>query len=51
MEPSQVKESKQKREQMAKETWIRNVMRVYPEKTLEEVSAAHDRIYNSIKKA
>jgi lauroyl/myristoyl acyltransferase len=34
-----------KRNQMKRETWIKNVQKVYPEMTLEEIEKLHDKIF------
>lgn len=33
------------RHKMKRDTWIRNVMKIYPEKTREETEALHDKIF------
>lgn len=40
------KTAEQKRANMARETWIKNVMRIYPNKTREETEKLHDSIFN-----
>lgn len=37
-----------KREEMNKEAWIINVLRIHPEKTREEAEALHDKIFGYI---
>lgn len=34
-----------KRNNMKKETWIKNVIRIYPEKTLEETEELYNKIF------
>lgn len=36
-----------KSHKMKRETWIRNVMKTYPEKSQKETEAFHDKIFNS----
>lgn len=35
-----------KRKEMSKETWIKNVMRVYPERTREETEALWQKLFD-----
>lgn len=39
--------TKQKREAMTKESWIRNVLRIFPHKTKEEAEQLHDKIFSN----
>lgn len=42
---TQEQELKIKRDKMTKESWVRNVMKIYPEKTKEETEALWDKIH------
>lgn len=44
-ETPEEKDLKERREQMAKESWVKNVLRIYPEKTQEEV----EKLWNDLK--
>lgn len=36
-----------KRKEMSKETWIKNVMRIHPDKTREETEELWQKLFNS----
>lgn len=38
-------ELKDKREDMRRDSWIKNVMKIYPEKTKEQVEELYDKLY------
>ena len=38
---------KQKREEMSKESWIKNVLRIYPDKTREQAEALYTKIFTN----
>lgn len=44
-EIAEVNELTAKREQMSKEAWIKNVLRIYPEKTRHEVEELHSKLF------
>jgi hypothetical protein len=38
-------DTKQKREEMSREAWIKNVLRIHPEKTREQAEELYDKIF------
>lgn len=41
-----IKSAEQKREEQKRESWIKNVMRIYPEKTRKETEELWERVLN-----
>lgn len=39
--------TKERREEMRRETWIRNVLRIYPEKTREQAEQLFTKLFTS----
>lgn len=38
-------ELKDKREAMTRESWIKNVLRIYPDKTRQQAEELHDKLF------
>ena len=45
MRPEEYEDLKARREAMNKETWIKNVLRMFPEKTKEEAETLHSKLF------